>query len=205
VRLLRLRAGRQAQPDAGHAGHKVITDKPIIKVPGCPPIAEVMTGVITYMLTFDRLPELDRQGGPRCSTASASTTSATAARISTPVSSSRPGTTTTRAQGYCLYKMGCKGPTTYNACSTIGWNEGVLPDPVRPRLHRLFRGRVLGSMAASMTGSPTSPSSGSRPMPPTDRHGGRRRRGRGRRAPRRGQRAQKSAQVSRQDAASEEA
>ena len=42
--------------------HKVITDKPIIKVPGCPPIAEVMTGVITYMLTFDRLPELDRQG-----------------------------------------------------------------------------------------------------------------------------------------------
>ena len=33
--------------------HKVITDKPIIKVPGCPPIAEVMTGVITYMLTFD--------------------------------------------------------------------------------------------------------------------------------------------------------
>jgi hydrogenase small subunit len=21
--------------------------------------------------------------------------------------------------------MGCKGPTTYNACSTVGWNEGV--------------------------------------------------------------------------------
>ncbi|MCI1740442.1 MAG: hydrogenase small subunit [Pseudomonas veronii] len=45
--------------------HKVITDKPIIKVPGCPPIAEVMTGVITYMLTFDRIPELDRQGRPK--------------------------------------------------------------------------------------------------------------------------------------------
>jgi len=39
---------------------KVIHDKPIIKVPGCPPIAEVMTGVIAYMLTFERLPELDR-------------------------------------------------------------------------------------------------------------------------------------------------
>jgi hydrogenase small subunit len=35
--------------------HKVILDKPIVKVPGCPPIAEVMTGVITYMLAFDRL------------------------------------------------------------------------------------------------------------------------------------------------------
>ena len=31
----------------------------------CPPIAEVMTGVITYMLTFDRIPELDRQGRPK--------------------------------------------------------------------------------------------------------------------------------------------
>jgi hydrogenase small subunit len=28
-------------------------------------------------------------------------------------------------KGYCLYKLGCKGPTTYNACSTIGWNENV--------------------------------------------------------------------------------
>src|SRR5512139_2362496 len=45
--------------------HKVIFDKPIIKVPGCPPIAEVMTGVITYVLTFDRLPEMDAQGRPK--------------------------------------------------------------------------------------------------------------------------------------------
>ncbi len=28
-------------------------------------------------------------------------------------------------KGYCLYKMGCKGPTTYNACSTVRWNNGV--------------------------------------------------------------------------------
>ena len=45
--------------------HKVILDKPIVKVPGCPPIAEVMTGVITYMVAFDRLPDLDRQGRPK--------------------------------------------------------------------------------------------------------------------------------------------
>jgi hypothetical protein len=28
-------------------------------------------------------------------------------------------------KGYCLYKMGCRGPTTYNACSTVRWNGGV--------------------------------------------------------------------------------
>ena len=27
--------------------------------------------------------------------------------------------------GYCLYKMGCKGPTTYNACPVTRWNNGV--------------------------------------------------------------------------------
>ncbi len=41
---------------------KVITDKPIVKVPGCPPIPDVMSAIITYMVTFDRLPELDRLG-----------------------------------------------------------------------------------------------------------------------------------------------
>jgi hydrogenase small subunit len=24
-----------------------------------------------------------------------------------------------------LYKVGCKGPTTYNACSTLEWNGGL--------------------------------------------------------------------------------
>ena len=31
---------------------KVITDKPIVKVPGCPPIPDVMSAIITYMVTF---------------------------------------------------------------------------------------------------------------------------------------------------------
>jgi len=45
--------------------HKVITDKPIIKVPGCPPIAEVMTGVIMHLALFDSIPPLDSQGRPK--------------------------------------------------------------------------------------------------------------------------------------------
>ena len=28
-------------------------------------------------------------------------------------------------KGWCLYKVGCKGPTTYNACATIKWNNGT--------------------------------------------------------------------------------
>jgi hydrogenase small subunit len=105
--------------------HKVITDKPIIKVPGCPPIAEVMTGVITYMLTFDRLPELDRQGRPKMFYSQ---------RIHDKCYR-RPNFDAGQfveawdddaaRKGYCLYKVGCKGPTTYNACSTVRWNGGT--------------------------------------------------------------------------------
>ena len=141
-------ASRRRKPNPTRATpvHKVITDKPIIKVPGCPPIAEVMTGVITYIADLRQAcRSWTARAGRRCSTASASTTSATAARISTPASSSSSGTTSGARKGYCLYKMGCKGPTTYNACSTTRWNGGVsLPDPVRPRLHRLLRRRLLG-------------------------------------------------------------
>ena len=27
--------------------------------------------------------------------------------------------------GWCLYKLGCKGPITHNACATLKFNEGV--------------------------------------------------------------------------------
>lgn len=106
--------------------HKAIkTNKPIIKVPGCPPIAEVMTAVITYILTFERFPELDRQGRPKMFYSQ---------RIHDKCYR-RPHFDAGQfvekfddegaRKGYCLYKVGCKGPTTYNACSTIRWNEGT--------------------------------------------------------------------------------
>lgn len=45
--------------------HKLIKGKPIIKVPGCPPIGEVMAGVIVHYLTFGTIPELDKLGRPK--------------------------------------------------------------------------------------------------------------------------------------------
>ena len=44
--------------------HKIITDKPIIKVPGCPPIGEVMAATVVHLLAFDTIPKLDRIGRP---------------------------------------------------------------------------------------------------------------------------------------------
>ena len=52
-------------PTGAKAIHKVIKGKPIINVQGCPPIADVMAGVIIYMLTFERMPQLDGLGRPQ--------------------------------------------------------------------------------------------------------------------------------------------
>lgn len=105
--------------------HKLVRDKPLIKVPGCPPIAEVMTGVITYLVTFGHLPPLDRQGRPKmfygqrlhdkCYRRPHFDAGQFAERFDDEGA----------RKGWCLYKLGCKGPTTYNACSTIGWNDGT--------------------------------------------------------------------------------
>jgi hydrogenase small subunit len=105
--------------------HKVILDKPVIKVPGCPPIAEVMTAVITYMLTFDKLPDLDRQGRPKMFYGQRIHDKCYRRPHFDAGQFVEQWDDDAARKGYCLYKMGCKGPTTYNACSTVKWNDGV--------------------------------------------------------------------------------
>ncbi|MBF8247338.1 MAG: hydrogenase small subunit [Bacteroidetes bacterium] len=79
--------------------HKIISGKPIINVPGCPPIGEVMAGTIVHLLAFDRIPQLDGLG--------------------------RPKAFYSRRVHDTLYKVGCRGPVTYNACGVMRWNNGV--------------------------------------------------------------------------------
>jgi hydrogenase small subunit len=105
--------------------HEVITDKPIIKVPGCPPIAEVMTGIITYLLTFERLPDLDRQGRPKMFYGQRIHDKCYRRPHFDAGQFAESWDVEGARKGYCLYKLGCKGPITYNACSTVRWNNGV--------------------------------------------------------------------------------
>lgn len=105
--------------------HKIIKDKPIIRVPGCPPIGEVMAGVIVHLLAFDRIPELDNQGRPK----------AFYSRRIHDTCYRRPNYDAglfaeswddpNAKNGYCLYKLGCRGPVTYNACAVTKWNNGT--------------------------------------------------------------------------------
>ncbi len=104
--------------------HEIIS-KPVIKVPGCPPIGDVMTAVVTHILVYGRMPELDGQGRPK----------EFYGRRVHDTCYRRPyydaglfveaWDDEKARKGYCLYKMGCRGPVTYNACSVTRWNEGT--------------------------------------------------------------------------------
>ena len=105
--------------------HEIVRDKPVIKVPGCPPIAEVMTGVLSYIITFDRLPELDRLGRPKMFYSQRIHDKCYRRSHFDAGQFVEKWDDEGARKGYCLYKMGCRGPTTYNACSTVRWNDGV--------------------------------------------------------------------------------
>jgi hydrogenase small subunit len=104
--------------------HKVIS-KPVINVPGCPPIGDVMTAVVAHILVFGRPPDLDGHGRPReFYGRRVHDTCYRRAYYDAGLFVETWDDESAR-KGYCLYKMGCRGPATYNACSVTKWNNGV--------------------------------------------------------------------------------
>jgi hydrogenase small subunit len=112
-------------PTGAKPVQELLPGRVVINVPGCPPIAEVMTGVLTYILTFGALPELDRQGRPKMFY-SQDIHNKCDRRASFDAGRFVEAWDDQGARnGWCLYKLGCRGPVTYNSCSTMKWNGGV--------------------------------------------------------------------------------
>lgn len=103
----------------------IIKDKPVVNVSGCPPIPVVITGVLAHFLAFGKLPELDELGRPvvfygnnihdRCYRRPFYDRGLFAEGFDDEGAK----------KGWCLFKLGCKGPVTYNACATVKWNNGT--------------------------------------------------------------------------------
>ncbi len=103
----------------------IVKDKPIINVPGCPPIPVAITGVVAHYLTFGTVPELDSRQRPtafygdtihdRCYRRPFYDRGLFAESFDDEGA----------RKGWCLFKLGCRGPTTHNACATTKWNQGT--------------------------------------------------------------------------------
>jgi hydrogenase small subunit len=103
----------------------LVKDKPIINVPGCPPIPVVITGVLSHYLTFGNLPEVDNLQRPLSFFGDTIHDRCYRRPFYDQGKFAKSFDDEGARNGWCLYELGCKGPTTYNACATAKWNGGV--------------------------------------------------------------------------------
>jgi hydrogenase small subunit len=111
-------------PTGAKPVHKIISNS-VVRVPGCPPIGDVMAAVVAHILVFGKIPKLDSLGRPReFYGRRVHDTCYRRAYYDAGLFVEAWDDENAR-KGYCLYKMGCRGPTTYNACSVTKWNNGT--------------------------------------------------------------------------------
>lgn len=112
-------------PTGAVAVSHLVTDKPIINVPGCPPIPVVISGVLAHFLTFGSIPELDSLGRPKTFYGQSIHDRCYRRPFYDKGLFAESFDDEGAKRGWCLYKLGCKGPMTYNACATAKWNQGT--------------------------------------------------------------------------------
>ena len=97
----------------------------LINLPACPANAENLVAVVLYFLTFQRWPTLDAYHRPLFAYGkSIHDNCERRAHFDAGQYVERWGDEGHRT-GYCLYKMGCKGPVSYQNCPSVGWNGGT--------------------------------------------------------------------------------
>jgi hydrogenase small subunit len=112
-------------PTGAVAVSDLIKDKPVMNVPGCPPIPTVIAGVLTHFITFGSLPELDELGRPKVFFGQSIHDRCYRRPFYDKGQFAETFDDEGARKGWCLYRLGCKGPMTYNACATMKWNQGT--------------------------------------------------------------------------------
>jgi hydrogenase small subunit len=102
---------------------QIIKNKPVINVAGCPPIGEVITATIAYILSHDlALPKTDAEGRPLFAYDQRIHDSCPRRPHFDAGQYVRSFDDEGARNGWCLYEMGCKGPSTFSACPILQWN-----------------------------------------------------------------------------------
>jgi [NiFe] hydrogenase small subunit len=96
-----------------------------LNIPGCPPNPVNFVGTVVNYLLLGKLPALDNLGRPlfaygktihdQCQRRSHFENNEFVLEFGSKEAE----------MGYCLYKVGCKGPDTYNNCPTAKFNDGT--------------------------------------------------------------------------------
>ncbi|MDR1710328.1 MAG: hydrogenase small subunit [Propionibacteriaceae bacterium] len=109
-------------PTSARGVGDIIKDKPIVNVAGCPPIGEVITATVAYYLTHGTIPKLDAEGRPLFAYDQRIHDSCPRRAHFDAGQYVRYFDDEGARNGWCLYEVGCKGPSTFSACPIIQWN-----------------------------------------------------------------------------------
>jgi len=110
-------------PTGAKPTQDIVPGKVVVNIPGCPPNPYNFLSTVLYLLTFKKPPDLDQKNRPKFAYG----------RLIHENCERRPHFDAGRfalefgdlghRQGWCLYKIGCKGPETHANCPAIGFGD----------------------------------------------------------------------------------
>jgi hydrogenase small subunit len=117
-------------PTGATGAPMVLKGKTVVTIPGCPANPYNLLGTVLQYATFGTLPELDDKGRPKFAYGrTIHEHCPRRAHFDAGRFAEQFGDEGHRL-GYCLYKLGCKGPATYANCSTLHFGEVVDAWPI---------------------------------------------------------------------------
>ena len=103
----------------------IITDKPVVNISACPANPSNIVGTVLHFVLSGQIPELDHLHRPKFAFGyRIHDNCERRAHFDAGEFVEEWGDEGAK-NNFCLYKMGCKGPMTFNNCSIVRYNEGV--------------------------------------------------------------------------------
>ncbi len=97
----------------------------LINLPGCPVNVVNLTATVVHFLTFGALPATDQFGRPLFAYGKRIHDNCERRAHFDAGQYVEEWGDDGHRRGWCLYKMGCKGPATFHNCPTVRYNEGT--------------------------------------------------------------------------------
>jgi len=105
-------------PTGASPTHKVL-GKPTVNLPGCPPNPYNFLSTVVHFLTFGKLPEVDEKGRPKFAYSRLIHENCERRAHFDAGRFAKEFGDEGHRKGWCLYKLGCKGPETHGNCPAI--------------------------------------------------------------------------------------
>ena len=112
-------------PTGAKGVYQLVKDKPIVNLTGCPHNGVNLAATIVHYLVFGRLPALDSYGRPLFAHGKRIHDNCERRAHFDAGQFVEAWGDEGHRKGWCLYKMGCKGPQAYYNCPVVRWNGGT--------------------------------------------------------------------------------